>query len=282
MPGTFGGETGLGGSRTYGKPWFGINFASGVAVYYLIAAWVLLCTAAMYWYTRTPLGRLVNAVRDNAERVAFIGFDAARVRYITMIFSGLFSGIAGALAAINFESATVESLGPAQSGMVLLFTFIGGAKVFGGPILGAVLGTLMTVMVSTVTKAWPMYLGLFFVLVVKFAPGGLAGLLASAWQLASDPMRRNRWHWLLPVVAAGLLASAASIALIEMTYRRTLDAEAGAVLRLFGVPLDTTSAAHWIAVVAIGLAAAWAARTAARRLGSTIAAPVVLPRGSHA
>lgn len=281
MPGFFGGETGLSGTRTYGEPWFGINFASAVSVYYLIAGWVLLCTAAMYWYTRTPLGRLVNAVRDNAERVAFIGYDATRVRYITMIFSGLFSGIAGALAAINFESATVESLGSAQSGMVLLFTFIGGKGVFAGPILGAVLGTLMTVMVSTVTKAWPMYLGLFFVLVVKFAPGGVAGLLASAWQLARDPAWRGSWPWLLPVVAAGLLASAASIALIEMTYLRTLDADAGAVLRLFGLPLDTTSPAHWLLLVAVAFAAGWGARAAALRLGSTLSAPVVAPRGSH-
>jgi branched-chain amino acid transport system permease protein len=282
MPGFFGGETGLSGTRTYGKPWFGITFASAVSVYYLIAGWVLLCTAAMYWYSRTPLGLLLNAVRDNAERAAFIGYNATRVRYTTIIFSGLFSGVGGALAAINFESATVESLGSAQSGMVLLFTFIGGKAVFAGPILGAVLGTLMTVMVSTVTKAWPMYLGLFFVLVVKFAPGGLAGLLASAWQLARDPAWRVRWPWLLPVVAAGLLASAACIALIEMTYRRTLDAEAGAVLRLFGLPLDTFSPALWLVLVAVALSAGWATRAAAQRLDSPLSESVAAPRGSDA
>jgi branched-chain amino acid transport system permease protein len=251
----------LSGTRTYGPRLFGTNFGSALSVYYLVAVWVLLCTAAMYWYTRTPLGRLVNAVRDNAERIAFIGYDAGRVRYTTMIFSGLFSGVAGALAAINFESATVESLGSAQSGMVLLFTFIGGAGTFAGPILGAVIGTLMTVTISTVTKAWPLYLGLFFVLVVKFAPGGLAGLLVSAWQLARDREWRARWPSLAPAGAACAVAVAAAIALIEMTYRRTLDPEAGAVLRLFGLPLDTTSAANWLAVLLAGAAAAWLGRT---------------------
>jgi branched-chain amino acid transport system permease protein len=261
LPGFFGGETGLSGTRTYGARLFGTNFGSALSVYYLVAAWVLLCTAAMYWYTRTPLGRLVNAVRDNAERIAFIGYDAPRVRYTTMIFSGLFSGVAGALAAINFESATVESLGSAQSGMVLLFTFIGGAGTFAGPILGAVIGTLMTVTISTVTKAWPLYLGLFFVVVVKFAPGGLAGLLVSAWQLARDRAWRARWPSLAPAGAACAVAVAAAIALIEMTYRRTLDPEAGAVLRLFGVPLDTSSLAIWLAVLLAGAAAAWLGRT---------------------
>ena len=268
LPGFYGGETGLSGSRTYGKPWFGIDFGSALSVYYLIALWVLACTAAMYAFTRTPLGRMVNAVRDNAERVAFIGYDATRIRYTAMIFSGLFSGVAGALAAINFESATVESLGSAQSGAVLLFTFIGGAGLFAGPILGAVLGTFMTVMVSTVTKAWPMYLGLFFVGIVRFAPGGLAGLVSSGWTLARDPSWRGRWPWLVPVAAAGLAAAAAGIALIEMTYRRALDPDSGPVLRLFGVPLDTTAPLQWLLVMGVALAAAWASRMALLRLQS--------------
>ncbi|MBG9389348.1 branched-chain amino acid ABC transporter permease [Caenimonas aquaedulcis] len=265
LPGFFGGETGLSGTRTYGAPWFGINFGSAVSVYYLIAAWVVLCTAAMYAFTRTPLGRMVNAVRDNAERVAFIGYDATRIRYTAMIFSGLFSGVAGALSAINFESATVESLGSAQSGAVLLFTFIGGAGLFAGPILGAVLGTLMTVLVSTVTKAWPMYLGLFFVLVVRFAPGGLAGLISSGWTLARDPSWRARWPMLIPAAAGGVAVAGAAIALIEMTYRRTLDAESGAVLRLFGLPLDTTSPAHWLGAVLLAIAAGWLVRASLPR-----------------
>jgi len=151
-----------------------------------------------------------------------------------------------------------------------------------GGILGAVLGTLMTVMVSTVTKAWPAYLGLFFVLVVKFAPGGLAGLIVSGWQRSRDPSWRARWPWLLPVVAAGLLATAACIALIEMTYRRTLDAEAGAVLRLFGVSLDTSSPVQWLLLAAVAIGGGWAARAAGRRLGESQPVPPPLPRGSEA
>jgi branched-chain amino acid transport system permease protein len=120
-------------------------------------------------------------------------------------------------------------------------------------------------MVSTVTKAWPFYLGLFFVLVVKFAPGGLAGLLTSGWQLTRDPDWRNRWPWLLPTAAATAIASLASVALIEMLYRRTLDADAGAILKLFGVPLDTGSPVHWLLLAAVAFAGGWGARAAAMR-----------------
>ena len=85
--GFFGGEAGVSGNRVAGKPFFGVSYGPQIQVYYLIAVYTFVCVAAMFAFTRTPLGRMLNAVRDNAERVAFIGYDATRVRYITMIFS---------------------------------------------------------------------------------------------------------------------------------------------------------------------------------------------------
>ncbi len=204
FPAFFGGEVGLTGSRVYGAPWLGLTFGPAIQVYYLIAAWVFVAAAGMYWFTLTPLGRLINAVRDNPERVAFVGYSTQRIRFLTLAASAMFSGLAGALAAINFESATLETLGPAQSGTVLLFTFIGGAGVFAGPVVGAVVGTMMTVLVSGITKAWPFYLGLFFVVVVKFAPGGIAGLVADGWRLLRSGELAGRWRPLTATIAAGL------------------------------------------------------------------------------
>ena len=93
----------------------------------------------MFAFTRTPLGRMLNAVRDNPERVEFIGYNTQRVRYLAFIIAGFFAGIAGGLAAINFEIVTAEVVGAARSGAYLLFTFLGGATFFFGPIIGAVL-----------------------------------------------------------------------------------------------------------------------------------------------
>ena len=70
----------------------------------------------MYALTRTPLGRMCNAVRDNPERVQFVGYDPHVVRYLAFCFSGFFAGIAGALAAINFEIANSAYLGAAAVG----------------------------------------------------------------------------------------------------------------------------------------------------------------------
>ena len=57
---------------------------------------------AMYALTQTPLGRIANAVRDNPERAEFIGYNTHRVRWLMMILSTFFAGIAGGLSAINF------------------------------------------------------------------------------------------------------------------------------------------------------------------------------------
>jgi branched-chain amino acid transport system permease protein len=88
----------------------------------------------MYAFTRTPLGRMLNAVRDNPERVEFIGYNTQRVRYHAFMISGFFAGIAGGHVALLFEIVTAEVVGAARSGAYLLFTFLGGATFFFGPI----------------------------------------------------------------------------------------------------------------------------------------------------
>lgn len=108
FPEFFGGEGGVSGNRVAGaKPW-GISFGPQVQLYYLIALYTFVCTALMFAFTRTPLGRMLNAVRDNPERVEFVGYDTQVVRYIAFIIAAFFAGISGGLAALNFEIVTSE------------------------------------------------------------------------------------------------------------------------------------------------------------------------------
>ena len=109
----FGGEAGISANRTKLFRVFDWNFGPQIQIYYLVAAWTLLAVIAMYALTRTPLGRMCNAVRDNPERVQFVGYDPHVVRYLAFCFAGFFAGIAGALAAINFEIANSAYLGAA-------------------------------------------------------------------------------------------------------------------------------------------------------------------------
>src|SRR3990167_1529201 len=108
LPEFFGGEGGISATGVVGEPVMGITFGPQIQVYYLIAVYCFICTAAMYAFTQTPLGRMLNAVRDNPERVEFIGYSTQRVRYMAFIVSGFFAGIAGGLGCLLFEIVTAE------------------------------------------------------------------------------------------------------------------------------------------------------------------------------
>ena len=161
FPGITGGDGGITTNRVYGAPFLGLTFGPQIQVYYLIAAYCFVCTVLMFAFTGTPLGRMLNAVRDNPERVEFIGYNTQLVRWYSFIVSGFFAGIGGGLAAINFEIVNAsDALSAVRSGGYLLFTFLGGATFFFGPIIGAVLLVVASVLLSELTKAWLLYLGL--------------------------------------------------------------------------------------------------------------------------
>ena len=147
----FGGEEGITVDRTDLVEFFGFSFGPQLQVYYLIATFCLISTAAMYALTCTPFGRICNAVRDNPQRVRFIGYNTTTVRFIAFSLSGLFAGVAGGLATINFEIVNAVQMGAAESGSVILMAYIGGVGSFAGPILGAVLVTYLQLTLSDLT-----------------------------------------------------------------------------------------------------------------------------------
>ena len=116
---------------------------------------------------------MCNAVRDNPERAEFVGYDPQRVRFIVFSVAAMFAGLAGGLHAINYEIVAAEAVGAARSGTVLLMAYIGGVAHFFGAVLGAITITWLQVSLSDYTTAWQLYLGLFFMAIVLFAPGGL-------------------------------------------------------------------------------------------------------------
>lgn len=254
LRGFFGGEEGVTTNRTKLFHLFGLSFGPQIQVYYLVAAWCLVAALAMYALTRTPFGRMCNAVRDNEERVAFVGYNPRVLRFVAFSLSGLFAGIAGSLAAINFEIMNSINMGAAQSGIVLLMTFIGGVGSFIGPVIGAILITYLQIMLSDVTEIWQLYFGLLFVGMVMFAPRGIAGLL-----MMHRPLWRARIvHRVIPAYLAalvpGLVALAGLCLAIEMTYRLLVKASDGSVMRFLYVTLDAKAMLPWLvaAVLAIG------------------------------
>lgn len=252
----FGGEEGISGDRTYAMPFFGNEFLQQINVYYLTSFWVLLSAALMYLWSRTPVGRMANAVRDNPERAEFLGYSARWVRYYSFVASGFFAGIAGGLFAINYEIVIEENLNTASSGVILLVTFLGGVGFFFGPIIGAIVFTFVQTVLSLQTELWAFYAGSLFLATVMFFPGGLVGLLmmhVPAFKLGKANLLITPYVRTLIPAAIGILGLCA---LVEMTFHYRHAATGDNEITLFWTTFDSHTLMPWIIaaiVTAIGL-----------------------------
>lgn len=251
FPEFFGGEAGISTDRVMGHPVLGITFGPQIQVYYLIAVWLVICTAGMYAFTRTPLGRIANAVRDNPERAQFVGYDTQIVRFLVVILAGFFAGIAGGLGAINFELVSSENVGTARSGALLLFTFLGGVGTFIGPIVGAVIYVFSLVLLSNITLAWGLYIGVVFLVVVMYAPGGISGIILLNLKLLRLGYLKRLVGPYLSVVLGFAPLFFGFTTLIEMIYALQLDAGNGTIAKVYGMTLDVGHATPWIVAFAV-------------------------------
>jgi branched-chain amino acid transport system permease protein len=263
----FGGEEGITTNRAKAPLLLGLQFNHDRQVYYLIVVWVFVAAVAMYAFSRTPVGRMANAVRDNPERAEFVGYSQRWVRFVSFCASGFFAGVAGGLFAVNYEILTAENMGLAASGAVLLMAYIGGVGSFFGPILGAIVFTFLQSMLSDYTGVWLLYLGILFLATVLFVPMGLAGVLA----LHGPAWRAGRVGRLLaPYTAAaavGFVAALGVIGLLELGHF-VATADAGETTkRLFWLTLRARTPWPWLGFVALlaagGLGLRWAAPRAA-------------------
>jgi branched-chain amino acid transport system permease protein len=249
----FNGEDGIQTDRMVGPEPFGVSFGPQIEVYYLILFWVLVTVALMYSITKTPFGRMSNAVRDNPERAAFIGYSVRRVRWQAFALSSMFAGAAGSLHALNFEHIGFESVSVVQSGAVLFMAFIGGAGHFLGPIIGAIGLTYLDSTLADITEAWLLYLGLTFSAIVMFAPGGLAGLI-----VMHGPIVKTNKNLLVSLIKPYLLAIGSIITgllgligIIEMLYFRSLISKGEGEVIIFWTEFNANGIISWLLFIGL-------------------------------
>jgi len=254
----YGGEGGVTTDRMIDRSLFGLTYASGIQVYYLILAWTLIATVAMLFLTHTPLGRMANATRDNFERTQFMGYDPRMVRFLQFSLSGFFAGIGGGLYAITYEIVTFDALAAPLSANALLMAYIGGTAVFAGPILGAILITLLQSWVSLLSNSWLVYVGVMFIAMVIFAPEGLAGII-----MAHRPLKDGGRLGQLAIPYARLVPGAVAVAfgfvgIVELMSFLTIGAAQGKKLVLLGNQIDIHSPVAWgVSIACLVLGGIW-------------------------
>ena len=209
---------------------------------------------------------MANACRDNHERAQFVGYDPRIVRFLQFAVSGFFAGIGGGLFAITYEIVTFDAVAAPLAANALLMAYIGGATTFFGPVLGAILITLMQSGVSLMSNSWLIYVGVLFIAMVTFAPAGLTGIV-----LAHAPIARARLlHRLtlpyLRILVPGLLIVLLGfVGLVELASFLTIGVAQGKRLALFGRAVDIYSATPWlVSLVCLLGGGFWLAREARR------------------
>jgi len=271
----YGGEGGVSTDRMIDNSLLGLTYASGIQVYYLILGWTLLAAGMMLFLTHTPLGRMANATRDNFERAQFMGYDPRMVRFMQFALAGFFAGIGGGLYAITYEIVTFDALAGPLSANALLMAYIGGTGVFAGPILGAILNTVLQSWDSLLSNSWLIYVGVMFIAMVIFAPEGLAGIV-----LAHKPLQqRGRLGQLivpyLRLMPAGLAVAFGFVGLVELMSFLTIGLAQGKKLTIGGNEINVFSATPWaIAIACLVIGGLWLRFEAAsfRRLWDQITA----------
>ena len=173
-----GGEPGL---RHIPRPllgisgFFSINIYTPTRFYFFVLAFVLASLIILKRILESPFGKVLESIRENEKRARACGYNTNRIKWVSFILSGIFSGLAGALHTLYINFVGIDQLYWATSGMIVMMTLLGGPGTFFGPFIGAGTFLYLEDIISGFTKYWMIFLGPIFVLCVLFFPQGIWG-----------------------------------------------------------------------------------------------------------
>jgi len=159
-------------------PGFEFSLFDPRVMYLFILAVVLLGIFFLWRLVRSPFGLVLTAVRENKERLAFVGADVRRVRLTAFTIAGALAGLSGTLFALFNSMATPDFMHWSYSARPVLMTILGGSGVFFGPAFGAAVFFLLEQAITQLTDNWMIFLGAILIPVVIFFPRGILGTLA--------------------------------------------------------------------------------------------------------
>lgn len=156
---------------------FDLDLTHSNDYYHFLLVAVALIVAALWWVVHSRIGRSFRAVREDAERVRFIGINVTRVRVLSFMISGGTAALAGALSAPWTRIVTLDQVNWLASTQPILNSLLGGFTSFWGPVVGAGVYTAINYWTRTFAGLSEMLVGGILVLVILIAPTGIVGLL---------------------------------------------------------------------------------------------------------
>lgn len=179
-----GGDDGLSVTRPDLALGFTTVSLAGIESFYWFTLVIIGAAIVFCWYfTQTAMGQTVLMMRENEERMKFLGYNTNISRLILFTFTGAVAGLAGAFYTLHFQFCSQSAISVDMTTTVLLMTFVGGTGTFWGPMLGVLVYVILQNYLSDITDRWPLFMGLIFVFMVLFIPGGLTQIIQSVRNL---------------------------------------------------------------------------------------------------
>lgn len=154
-----------------------ITFYAPVNMYYLVFSVVLVGIVLLWLIVHSPFGLILRAMRENKQRVSFVGGNVRFLRVVAFAISGAFTGLAGVLFCLFNSMATPEFMHWSFSAKPVIMSIIGGTGVFLGPLFGAGIFFVLEQLIIQFTENWMLFLGIVLVPIVLFFPQGVFGTL---------------------------------------------------------------------------------------------------------
>lgn len=145
--------------------------------YYSIFLVLLVALSVLWRITNSTFGWTLESIRENTERVYFIGTNARNYQMIAFVISTFFAGLAGALFVLVSHNAFPEYVFWAKGGEGIIMVVLGGMFSFFGPIIGAFVLLFLHTFILSQTEYWPFFLGAILLVVMLFAPEGIVGVI---------------------------------------------------------------------------------------------------------
>lgn len=181
-----GGDNGLTGIAP--PEGLGLRVTSIEGYYYLVLVFFVIAASLLYLITISSFGQSLVGIRESPTRMAALGYNIWLHKYLALVISGFFAGLAGVLMTYHQRFVAPNYLELATSVKVLLIVMIGGAGTLFGPALGAAVVILLEDQISSRTERWLLVMGALYVVLVLFARRGIVGELR---YLLQAPERRR-------------------------------------------------------------------------------------------
>jgi branched-chain amino acid transport system permease protein len=185
-----GGDNGLTGLPT--PTLFGHSMR-GLSVFYFSAIILIVGFVLARIIRRSPVGLLLRSIKENPMRLEYTGVNVFAYKMAAFVISAIYAGIAGSLMVVYEPYVATEYIYWSTSGEVVIMSVIGGVGTLIGPILGA--GFMLyfeNVVQGFIGQQWKLVLGLIFVFIVIFMPGGFADIGRRVWKATGRRVRSRR------------------------------------------------------------------------------------------